>query len=254
MMAKAKRLVTACVCLVLPPPVKPLLLRLLGHKVSNGARIGFSIILVDRLVMAQGSRIGHLNLIEARRIALRPRAYIQTMNIVRGRLNLSFGENAGLGNRNKVLGDKFPPSPRPQNLRLGTWSKITSSHYVNVGESIVFGNYSTLGGAGSQLWTHGYIHMPQGPERAEVRGRITVGNNVYFGSHCCITPGVTIVDGVSVGSHASVAKSLLQAGSYVPERLRFIPATPEERISRLKMIKAPSGGREHFWVGGEDST
>ena len=70
-MKAARKALTALACLAAPPALKPPLLNLMGHRIARGARIGVSLVRVERLCMAAGARIGHLNWIEARRIALR---------------------------------------------------------------------------------------------------------------------------------------------------------------------------------------
>ena len=69
MNAAVRKSLTAIVCLLAPPPFKRGLLNVLGHRVSSGARIGFSIVRVERLCMEAGARIGHLNWIDLRRLA-----------------------------------------------------------------------------------------------------------------------------------------------------------------------------------------
>ena len=103
--------------------------------------------------LAAGARIGHFNLIKIRRLVMRPDAYFGTMNAVKGWFSIRLGSNAAIGNRNIIGSDKAADRFWPAQLRLGTWSKITASHYVNVSESILVGNYSTIAGVGSQLWS-----------------------------------------------------------------------------------------------------
>ena len=228
---------TTITCLVMPPALKPPLLRALGHHVHARARIGVSIISASRLYLDAGSRIGHLNLIRCGRILLRPEAYIGSLNIIRGPLHVVLGPNAGIGNRNVIVRAQRPLSVGPSRLRLGVWSKITAGHYVDCMTNVRFGDYSTLAGAGSQLWTHGYVHYTKGIDRARVDGEVRIGDNVYIGSASCISGGVSIADGVAVGAHSSVAASLLRAGVYVSQPLRYLAITPEERLARLPRIE-----------------
>ncbi|MCB1548021.1 MAG: hypothetical protein KDJ41_09365 [Hyphomicrobiaceae bacterium] len=249
-MRKVRLLLTAAICLLLPGFMKPFALRLLGHRVGRRARIGPSIILVDRLVLADGSRIGGLNLISARRVVMRTNAYIGRMNTITGRLSLGFAEYGAIGNRNVVNQGATLAPAHPVQLVIGTWSKITANHYVNVGESIRMGRYSTIAGIGSQLWTHGFVHMSSGLDRAEIRGRIMIGDNVYIGAHSTIGPGITIANAVAVGAHSSVAKSLLEPGVYVSQPLRFIPLTAEQRLANLEGIPATQPGEVFYWRDG----
>jgi acetyltransferase-like isoleucine patch superfamily enzyme len=139
---------------------------------------------------------------------------------------------------------------RPALLSVGIWSKITASHYLEMSESILIGNYSTIAGVGSQIWTHGFVHMSEGLSRATVRGRIRIGHNVYVGSHSTLNAGITLGDAVAVGAHSSVAKSLLEPGVYVSQELRYIRATPEQRLEGLDLVREAAGSEPFYWRPG----
>lgn len=252
-MARLRRVLTAATCLLLPAFAKPCALRLLGHRVHRSARIRMSLVTVDRLWLGRNTRIGRLNSIAGRRLVLRENAYIGHLNWISGTVSIGLGENAAIGHRNHINGGDVPGESRRAQLRLGTWSKITAGHFVNVGETITLGKYTTIAGYGCQLWTHGFVHMSEGLGRGEVRGRITIGDNVYIGSNSTLQPGITIASAVSVGAHASVAKSLLEPGVYVPQELRYFPRTPEERLAKLDRIEEPSSGYVYYWRGGGDA-
>ncbi len=250
-MRALRRYLTALVCLLPVGRAKRPLLRVLGHRLAPGARIGCSLVLAERMWLGAGARIGAFNVISARRLLLRPRARIGRMNVIKGRASYVLADDAALGNRNALFSTQLHVRKHPVRLRLGRFTKLTSGHYIELGESITFGDYSLLAGIGSQLWTHGYVHMATGLERALVRGTISVGSNVYIGSLSCIGPGVEIADGVSVGAHSSVAKSLLQPGVYVSQSLRFVPQSPEQRLANLVECAPPEGHTRHYWRGAQ---
>lgn len=228
-----RSLLTASITLLMPARLKPRLLNLLGHRVAPGARIAPSIVLAQRLVMADGARIQFGNLVRCRRLVMRRQAYLDRFNRISGPLSVSLAETAALGRGNVVMRAPHPTSIGPAMLRLGRLSKITSSHLVDCTCSIRIGNYSTVAGAGSQLWTHGYKHASEGPGRYRIDGPIVIGDNVYIGSASVITAGVTLASRVSVGSHSSVSKSLLVPGSYVSQRLRHIELQGDEPAPQL---------------------
>lgn len=245
-MARIRRGLTATICLIAPTSLKPSLLRLLGHRVARGVRIRMSALFVDRLTLAAEARIGRFNVITARRLIMRKAANIGHLNWVSGGLSISLGTNGAIGHLNIVnSGGPLGTASRAQ-LRIGDFSKITTGHLVNVGESISLGNFTTIAGYGSQLWTHGFVHMTEGLARAEVRGRITIGNNVYVGTHCTIQAGVVIENAVSVGAGATVAKSLLEPGTYVPPPLIHLARSPEQRIAALEQ-RVTSDGDVYYW-------
>ena len=228
--------VTACVTLLLPARLKPFLLNLLGHRVSRGARIGPCVLVVRRLMMADDARVEFGNLVRCRRLVMRRQSYLDRFNRISGPLNISLDETAAIGRGNVIYRAPHPTSIGPAVLRLGRLSKITSSHLVDCTCSIRMGDYSTIAGAGSQLWTHGYKHASQGPGRYRIDGAIDIGDNCYIGSASVINAGVRLASRVSVGSHSSVSRSLLEEGSYVSQRLRHLEPQGDQPSSQLTYV------------------
>jgi acetyltransferase-like isoleucine patch superfamily enzyme len=220
-MARIARLYRSLMLFMLPARAARLLLGRRGRAIHPSARIGFSWIDVDSLELGPKSRIGHLNVIRIRSLKLGPGGFVHMLNRVRGPLDFEAGPNAGLGNSNTVR--KIESGSRPALLKLGIWAKITSRHHVDMTESVTLGDYTTVAGAGSQIWTHGYVHAEEGLDRYRIDGPVTLGNNVYIGSMSFISMGVRIADGVIVGGGAAVGKSLLEKGLYVSSPLRCLP-------------------------------
>lgn len=220
-MVRIARLYRSFVLFALPARAARLLLGRRGRSIHPTARIGFSWIDVDSLELGPKSFIGHFNLIRIQSLKLGPGGFIRMLNRVRGPFDFEAGPNAGLGNSNTVR--KLDSGSRPARLRLGIWSKITSRHHVDLTESVTLGDYTTIAGAGSQIWTHGYVHAEEGLDRYRIDGPVTLGNNVYIGSMCFISMGVHIADGVIVGGGAAVAKDLLKKGLYVSSAIRCLP-------------------------------
>lgn len=233
-----RRVLTAAVAL-LPSWLAVPLLRLIGHKVKPHVKIGFSLLLVDRLYLDEHSNIGHFNLLYCRRIVLRQTASIGNMNVVYGPVSVWLGSGSKLGNRNHVRRAKPPVTYGSALLKMGKVSAITASHIVDCTCSVILGDYSTVAGQGSQIWTHGYYHCAEGIDRFRVDGRIYVGNNVYIGSASVITAGVRIANHVIVGSHSSISKDLNRSGIYVSEPLRYMDYDLEKIMSKLRPVEAP---------------
>jgi len=159
------------------------------------------------------------------------------MNRLTGPFLCVLKERAGIGTANVIKRARKPVVWGHSQLKLGILAKITSHHIIDCSRSVVMGDYSTLAGRGSQLWTHGYVHAPVGAERFRVDGGIKIGSNVYIGSSSVFNPGVRVVDHISIGAHSSVAKSLLKSGLYVSQALRHIPQDYEQIKSRYPEIK-----------------
>ena len=101
-------------------------------------------------------------------------------------------------------------------------------------KSISICKNSTIGGLGTQFWTHGFMHAPTGRKRIRVEGEIIIGNNVYVGSRCVFNPGVKVGDSISIGSNAAIAKSLHEPGMYVSQALRHIKRNIEDVEAKLE--------------------
>lgn len=237
-----KKFATAGVTLLMPPVIKPFLLNILGHRVARSAYIGPSIIAVERLFMQDKTSIHLGNVIRCRRLVMRSQSYLDKFNRIAGPISLSLAEVAAFGRGNVVYRASHPTSIGPAMLRLGVLSKITSSHLVDCTSTIVIGDYSTIAGARSQLWTHGYKHASQGPGRYRIDGRIDIGNNVYIGSASVLNAGIRIVNGVTVGSHSSVSKSLTSPGIYVAQSLRHFEYLGDEPANSLVFVGTDSNG------------
>jgi acetyltransferase-like isoleucine patch superfamily enzyme len=220
-LARIARLYRSLVLFVLPVRVSRLLLGRHGRAIHPTARIGFSWIDVDSIALGPKCLIGHLNVIRIKSLQVGADGYIHHLNRVRGPLDFEAGEHSGLGNRNTVR--KVETGSRPARLLLGNWAKLTSGHHVDMTESVTLGNFTTVAGAGSQIWTHGYVHAEDGIARYRIDGSVTLGNNVYIGSMSFISMGVRIADGVIVGGGAAVAKSLTEKGLYVSSPIRCLP-------------------------------
>jgi len=155
-----------------------------------------------------------------------------------GPIYILLDNSAAIGNMNTIKRANHPISWRKSILKIGCGSKITSKHTIDCTRSIYMGENSILAGQNSQLWTHGYIHNSIGKDRFRIDGSIKIGNNVYIGSATVINPGICIADAITVGSHATVSKSLQKAGLYVNQSLRYIPQNYDEAYEKYSKVNA----------------
>lgn len=129
----------------------------------------------------------------------------------------------------------------PQNAELDNNCQLFDYAFIDAGESLKIGKYSTItwyvlieGGAktmigdrvfigpGSKVLTSTYKlnglysieHLPD-ICRATDYGDITIEDDAYVGANCTILPGVTIGEGAVVGANALVTKNLEPWGIYV---------------------------------------
>jgi acetyltransferase-like isoleucine patch superfamily enzyme len=212
-----KNIIRALLLAIFPTSVVRSLVNVLGYNLEPGARVGFSWVCCDNLEMSGSSRIWHFSKLTGPFSAiLAEHSYIgHFINITRGRMGVSYGGSV---------------------LTLGRYANVTSRHRLDLCQSISIGDFSTIAGNGSQLWTHGYIHEETGLERYRIDGGIIIGKNVYIGSMCFISMGVQIADGIIVGGGSSVAKNLSEPGMYVSGSLRYLPR-PQDPDTRTDLTR-----------------
>ncbi|MDD3352755.1 hypothetical protein [Zoogloea sp.] len=213
-------------------------LNLMGHSVRSGAKVGFTFFWCDFFALDSDVRIGHLNFIGVSKLLIRKGGRVGHLNTVKGPFSLVLRERAALGNRNRILRARPGVSVGFSQLKLGAGAKITSDHRIDCTQSVLFGEHSILAGAGSQLWTHGYVHDVEGSGRYRIDGRIVIENNVYIGSACLISMGVRVAKGIIVGGGTSVATSLVEPGLYVSASIRRLsrPALPDHRDDLSRVV------------------
>lgn len=234
-----KKILTALICL-LPSKLAIVFLKIVGHKVNWDNRIGFSLIFVDNLKLDSKTKIGHFNYINIDCISFREKAYIGSFNLIKGPIILDFDKTGAIGNFNTVSRAVLGVTYGKAVLKLGELAKITSRHFIDLTKNVTLGDFSTLAGAGSQIWTHGYIHAKEGASRIRVDGDVYISNNVYLGSNCVINAGVKINEAITVGSNSTVSKDLIESGMYVGQKLRYIEKTIDDVKSSLRKVEEPN--------------
>jgi acetyltransferase-like isoleucine patch superfamily enzyme len=206
----------------MPKILKPFILNIFGHNVDFSAKISCSFIYSSKIKMSKNSKIGFFNVIYKTKIEMHANSYIGRMNVINGPFTLLLKEKAAVGKNNKIGRGSLGVSYGESILQLGILAKITVNHHLDLTRTITFGDFSILAGVGSQIWTHGYVHAPNGPGRYRIDGEVHIGDNVYIGSKVLINPGVKISDAINVGGNSTISKSLTKPGMYVSQPLRFL--------------------------------
>jgi acetyltransferase-like isoleucine patch superfamily enzyme len=182
-----------------------------GYSIHPSSRIGFAWIFPKKLVMEEGSRIGHLTV--CKNIDL-----------------LHLGAHAIVGQLNWITG--FPSGPsrhfahqpdRQPELIVERHAGISSRHLIDCTARVRIGAFATIGGFRSQLLTHS-IDFTAGRQTAE---SIEIGEYSFTGTN-------SVVLGGSVLPHHSVlgAQSLLNKKWEEPYRLYAgVPAKPVKELS-----------------------
>src|SRR5207248_909630 len=159
-----------------------------GYKIHPTARLGFAWIAPTRLIMEEGSDIGHLTVCKS--IDL-----------------LHLKAHASIGRGNWITGFPLGPSPhyfeeqdrRPE-LILGEHSAITHRHLIDCTNSVVIGRFTTFAGFQSQILTHSIDLERNRQTSAPVR----IGEYCFVGTNSVLLPGSVLPDYSVLG-----AKSLL---------------------------------------------
>jgi acetyltransferase-like isoleucine patch superfamily enzyme len=232
-----KKIIICILLFVFPVKYIRLLLNFLGCKIGKKVTVGFNFIYVNNLILDDNSFIRSFNFINIENLTMKERSYINYFNIIKGPLDVLLNKKAAIGKRNQITRGRKGVVYGKAILSLGILSKITSNHFLDLTRSISFGDYSTLAGVRSQLWTHGYVHADRGPERFRVDGEITFGDNVYIGSNSFSNPGIKVSDRIHIGGNSSISKDLTESGMYVNQGLRYINISYEEIKNKMTKLK-----------------
>jgi len=182
-----------------------------GYSIHPTSRIGFAWIFPRRLVMEEGSRIGHLTV--CKNIDL-----------------LHVGAHAVVGQLNWITG--FPSGPsrhfahqperRPE-LIIERHAGISSRHLIDCTARIRIGAFATIGGFRSQLLSH-TVDFAAGRQTAEP---IDIGDYSFTGTNSIVLGGCSLPHHSILG-----AQSLLNKKWDEPYWLYAgVPAKPVKELS-----------------------
>ncbi|HYJ05243.1 MAG TPA: hypothetical protein VEX43_08915 [Chthoniobacterales bacterium] len=193
-----------------------------GYSIHPDSRIGLAWIFPRRLVMEEGSRIGHLTL--CKNIDL---LHLGAHAIV-GQLNWITGFPSGASRHFAHQPDRHPE------LIIENHAGISSRHLIDCTARVRIGAFATIGGFRSQLLTHS-IDFEAGRQTAEP---IEIGEYSFTGTNSVILGG-------SILPHHSVlgAQSLLNKKWDEPYRLYAgVPAKPLKELSpEMEYFRRPEG-------------
>jgi acetyltransferase-like isoleucine patch superfamily enzyme len=183
------------------------------YEIARDARIGFSWVMPERLIMGPRARIGHLTMCKGLEL-------------------LEMGEQSAIGNgcwitampRAEERHFAHQRQSRCPRLRLGDHSAITHRHIIDCTNTVDLGCFVTFAGYGSQVLTHSI----------DLAGCRQSSEPVYIGDYCFVGTAVVILGG-SVLPPFSVlgAKALLNKSFCEPYTLYAgIPARPVQEIDQ----------------------
>jgi len=194
---------------VLPWWIKNPLYRLVfGYRIGRRVRIGFSPIFVDRCVIGDDTRIGHLNVFwRTKELRIEDHVRIGHFNLFRGGDLIHLERFVEIFRANVInsIPDPEVDNPTKPEFRLGAGSILTTAHWLDFTDSITIGCRSSLGGRHSSLWTH-----------ARQRTRpISIGSFVYLGSEVRLAPGARVPTFSVVGIGSVVVEAIRVPGHLI---------------------------------------
>lgn len=203
------------ICQVLLFPVPWLFRRVLlnyfyGYAIDQSAHIGYSIISVKSLKMAEHSKVGNLTLIKGLTdVSLAAGAVIGNLNWI-----TAFPEN----DRSMFFGFNRRPS-----LSMGIHSVITHRHLIDCTDLVQIAEFGALAGWRSQILTHG-VDVQRCRQKAA---------GVYIGRYSMVGSGSIILCGSIIPD-----KSLVLAGSVITKKFikdnYLYAGTPAREVGRLR--------------------
>lgn len=219
------------ICLFfLPTYIARLIVNLFNnYHVGRNSKVGFSVLLCDKLDIPSHCKIGHLNVIKVRKFKMTENNQIKHLNFIKGTIDIRMDKGSWINSQNKISGPA--ESYKVPLFWMKKGSVIIMKHMFDVTEDITLGEGCLFAGASTQVWTHAF-HL--GSERnVRVDGAVEIGAKCYIGASAVICSGVSLADNIVIGANTTVSKSLKESGLYVSQPVRFIPYNADEAIQKL---------------------
>jgi acetyltransferase-like isoleucine patch superfamily enzyme len=186
-----------------------------GYQIGNRVRIGVSILDCQKLVIGDGTNIGHGTLFwRCGEVNLGESVVIGHLNLFRGGtlINIDdYGMVIRLNVFNAIINPHFRQEPK-SHFHLGYGSVVTAEHRIDFTDEVSIGSRTILGGRNSSIWTH---------NRRNGSG-VSIGDNCYIGSEIRMAPGSSIPSMSIVGIGSVVTAQLDQEGYLIAG----VPARP----------------------------
>ena len=191
------KLLIQILMMVLPQPIRRFLYqRLFGFKIHHTARIGFSLVLCDELVMEEHSYISHFTIIKPiDRLIMCPYARIGSLNFITGYNTKETGYAKKIGFYKHV-------NDRKCELILKEDAAITSRHFIDCNGGVYMGEHSLLAGIRSTILSHA-IDFKNCLQDVQP---VVIGSYAFVGTGCILLKGTNIPDYSIVGAGSVVNK------------------------------------------------
>lgn len=186
-MSKARDLARLVVWVLPASAGKNALLRRLGHDVAPTATARSSLVWrVERIRMAEDSRIGRWNLIKnMREVSVAGRASIGRLNVV---------------SSHPVYARLYRDGAA---LHVEDHGKITSRHHLDCSGGVTVGSFASIAGSGTTLLTHS-VDLRRD---AQVARPIDVGAYSFVGARCMVLGGAVLPERSVLGAGSVLTRS-----------------------------------------------
>lgn len=197
---------------VLPWPLRRWILTVVFRaRIDRSARVGFSVILSERIELGTGARIGHFNLIKG-------------LSLFR------LEDSATIGHLNWISGyprhrsQRFSSSDRMPSLEMGRHSALTQCHRLDCSDAIVIGDFSIVAGYGTQVLTHS-INIEKSQQEVQP---VRIGAYTFVGTRSVLLPG-SVLPNYSVLAAGGVLANAYQDEYYI---YGGVPAKPIKKLNK----------------------
>lgn len=172
-----------------------LLVKFYKYKIHPSAHIGLSYIFPKHLIMEEGATIGHLNVaIHLELIHMEKDCTISQKNWV-----------TGFPLKNKSYFQDFPN--RKPALIMKKDSAITKQHLVDCTDTVTIGEFTSIGGYGSQILSH----STSLEKNTQSCSPITIGHHCFIGTRSIILPGSILPNQSVLGAGAVLKKQYTES-------------------------------------------
>jgi acetyltransferase-like isoleucine patch superfamily enzyme len=220
MPAHPLRLALLAVTALLPGPLKRLVLRLVfGYRIGRGVRIGLSLIDARRVVLGDGTWIGHGNLIiRVGELRTGRDVRIGMGNIIRGGDRVVLEDYSTIIRFNvlNAIPDHDATTAPVSELLVGRGAVVVAGHRLDFTDRIVLGRNVIVAGRNSSLWTH----------NRQRTAPIVIGDYCYLGSEVRLAPGSALADCCILGLGAVLTKP-------IPEARCLVAGVPARVVRKL---------------------
>lgn len=205
-----------CFVVILPWRIKRWILnRFYKYDLHPKAHIGLSYIFPKHLVMEEGAVIGHLNVaIHLELISMEKDCAITQRNWI-----------TGFPLKNKSHFQYFPQ--RKPYLIMKRDSAITKQHIVDCTDTVTIGEFTSIGGYGTQILSHSTSLLLN----KQACAPITIGHHCFVGTRAIILPGAILPPQSVLGAGAVLKKQFTESFAlYGGIPARFIKKMDESYV------------------------